>query len=273
MTEEVELSATTETPNDVVVHAEGKVSAAEKAYAQNKVGRVRKIAPGPVLFARVDLTAHNDPARERPNFAKAELDVNGNLVRARVAASSMLEAIDLLESRLRDRLERFAHHEESKHLRHRDPSDWHHGDLATSRPPYFPRPVDERQIVRQKTFAVGEMTPDEAAFDLELLDHDFYLFVNLETGEDNVITRAGGAGYELLEPSATCSLADTTAAITHSPIRPTAIAVEGAIEMLDIAGEQFVFFIDPNTHRGRVLYRRYDGHYGLIVAADDDSES
>ena len=33
--------------------------------------------------------------------------------------------------------------------------------------------------------------PDEAVFDLELLDHDFYLFKNLETGEDNVVARSG----------------------------------------------------------------------------------
>ena len=33
-------------------------------------------------------------------------------------------------------------------------------------------------------------------------------------------------------------------------------------------GEPFVFYLDPETGRGRVLYIRYDGHYGLITAAD-----
>ena len=42
---------------------------------------------------------------------------------------------------------------------------------------------------------MSEMTPEEAVLYLELLDHDFYLFRNRETGEDNVILRS--EGYEL----------------------------------------------------------------------------
>ena len=85
-----------------------------------------------MLFARVDLTAHSDPAREHPAFAKAELDVNGQVVRAHVAAATMFEAVDLLEARLRERLERFAHHEEAKHLRFRGEREheWKHGDAG-----------------------------------------------------------------------------------------------------------------------------------------------
>ena len=262
--------STTETPEDVVVHSEGLVNGAERAYAREKVGHVRRFAPGPVLYARADLTAHADPARERPFFAKAEMDVNGRLVRARVSAASMSEAIDLLADRLRERLERFAHHLESKHLRHRgDTSAWHHGDPVSSRPAYFPRPIDEREVVRQKTFAVHEMTPDEAAFDLELLDHDFYLFRNLETGEDNVITRLGDHGYELLEPSGKCTLTGAVASITRSSVHPSTGTLEAAGELLDVTEERFIFFLDPDSGRGRVLYRRYDGHYGLIVPADE----
>ncbi len=256
------------TPNasDVVVQARGEVGETERAYARDKVDRLRSLAPGPVLFARVDLTKHADPARERPAFAKAELDINGKLVRAHVAAATMFEAIDLLEGRLRERLERFAHHAEAQHLRFRGGGDheWRHGDETTSRPPYFPRPVEDRELVRHKTFAVGEMTPDEAVFDLELLDHDFYLFKNRETGEDNVVTRSEGAGYELFEPSATCSLAETAAQIRHSATRPSTLNTEDAIELLDLGNAPFVFFVDTDDQRGRVLYRRYDGHYGLI---------
>jgi len=41
--------------------------------------------------------------------------------------------------------------------------------------------------------------------------------------------------------------------------------VDEAIERLDAAKEPFVFFADPATGRGNVLYRRYDGHYGLVT--------
>ncbi|MFI5053396.1 MAG: HPF/RaiA family ribosome-associated protein [Acidimicrobiia bacterium] len=255
---------------EVVVQARGTVSAAERAYAHDKVEHLLPLAPGPVLFARVELVAHADPARERPAFAKTEIDMNGRLVRAHVAAATMFEAADLLEARLRERLEHVAHYQESKHLRARGGSEheWRHGDWAPPRPSYFPRPAGEREILRRKTFAVGQMTPDEAVLDLELLDHDFYLFKNLETGEDNVITRSE-EGYELLEPSMTCSLAATAAPIRHRDARPPTLSTEEAVDLLDQGAERFVFFIDRADARGRVLYRRYDGHYGLITPAGE----
>jgi hypothetical protein len=41
-----------------------------------------------------------------------------------------------------------------------------------------------------------------------------------------------------------------------------------AISRLNLTGEPFLFYVDPDIGRGRVLYLRYDGHYGLITAAD-----
>src|SRR5690606_19588023 len=42
---------------------------------------------------------------------------------------------------------------------------------------------------------------------------------------------------------------------------------------LDMTGEPYVFFEDPETGRGAVAYRRYDGHYGVIVPADEEPEA
>ena len=40
-----------------------------------------------------------------------------------------------------------------------------------------------------------------------------------------------------------------------------------AEERLDASGERFVFFVNPDTGRGNVVYLRYDGHYGVITPA------
>jgi hypothetical protein len=237
-------------PGDVVVHAEGPVEHGDLDYARRKVAAVRDIAGGPVLFTKVDVVVHRDPARPRPVFAKAELDLNGRFVRAHATATTVPEAVDRLEARLRERIERFAHRQESLHLRHRrdEAGEWRHGDETEPRPAYFPRPKDERDIVRRKTFALGASTPAEAELELEQLDHDFYLFTNAQSGEDNVLWRVGEGRYELFEsPTGSRTLDD-------------------AIELLDETDEPFVFFLDPATGRGAVVYRRYDGHYGLISA-------
>ena len=47
----------------------------------------------------------------------------------------------------------------------------------------------EPRIVRTKHFTLNPMLPEDAALQLELLDHDFYLFTNVATGSCNVVYR------------------------------------------------------------------------------------
>jgi len=52
------------------------------------------------------------------------------------------------------------------------PHEWRHESGPTHRPSYFPRPEDERQIIRRKSFTLPTSTVDEAALQLDLLDYD-----------------------------------------------------------------------------------------------------
>ena len=232
---------------EIQVTALGDVGDRLKRYAEQKVERTAKLAPRPILFAGVTLAQDANPANERPAVAKASLDVSGRLVRAHVAAPTMTEAVDLLEERLQRRLDILSEHVSARRREtgSAEPGEWRHGNLPTDRPPYFPRPADERQVVRHKTYAPVALTPKEAALDMELLDHDFHLFTNADTGREAVVYRHED-GVGLLEDAPRESL-------------------EEAIERLDVADGSFVLFVDPATRRGNVLYRRYDGHYGLIA--------
>ena len=234
-----------------MVRTHGAVTTKDVEYARGKIAALTGVVRFPVLFAKVDLVVHGDPARERPASAKAELDLNGRVVRAHATAAAVPEAVDLLQARLRDRIDRASNRQISVQRRHRDAGrehEWHHGDPPTRRPDWFPRPADEREIVRRKSFAIGTRTPGEAALDLEQLDHDFYLFTDAGTGAEALVHRVGDGRYELVEPSP--------------------LTVEQAIERLDAGGEAFTFFRDPDTGRGSVAYRRHDGHVGLITPAD-----
>lgn len=93
---------------DVQVHTRGRVSTAAKTYAAQKIRALNHLISVPVLSARVRLTQSADPAVERPAMAEANLDLNGRLLRARVVAPSMREAVDALNDRLRHQLERLA---------------------------------------------------------------------------------------------------------------------------------------------------------------------
>ena len=56
------------------------------------------------------------------------------------------------------------------------------------------------KIVKIKQFIVKPMTPEEAAMQLELVGHDFFVFVNSETQDTNVVYRRRDANYGLIEP-------------------------------------------------------------------------
>jgi ribosome-associated translation inhibitor RaiA len=91
---------------DIQVVTHGRVSTGAKRSAVQKIRALTHLISVPVLSARVRLTQSGDPAVERPATAQASLDLNGRPLRASVAAPTMREAIDRLNDRLRDQLER-----------------------------------------------------------------------------------------------------------------------------------------------------------------------
>nr|MBQ6241793.1 ribosome-associated translation inhibitor RaiA [Lachnospiraceae bacterium] len=66
--------------------------------------------------------------------------------------------------------------------------------------PENPADDDEIKIVRTKRFAVKPMDAEEACLQMELLGHNFYMFLNAESGEVNVVYRRNDGAYGLIEP-------------------------------------------------------------------------
>jgi putative sigma-54 modulation protein len=66
--------------------------------------------------------------------------------------------------------------------------------------PAFSEEQLERMIVKSKQFDLQPITPEEATVELELIGHDFFVFVNVETGKQNVVYRRRDGGYGLIEP-------------------------------------------------------------------------
>lgn len=223
---------------------------------ERTLARVVDLSPRPVLHARASLERLPDPALERPVLAKAQLDLGVRRVRAHTAATGPVEAIDQLEARLRRSLRDLADREASERR----------AGAPAPRPSFRERAPEERQLVRRKSFASGAMAPEEAAWEMGLLDHDFHVFPDAESGEDALVyihsdgtlglKRVGGGGG-WVEPF----LLDPEPAPELSP--------DEAAERLTTTGEGFLFFVLRETGRGAALYRRYDGDLGLVMLRGD----
>ena len=58
----------------------------------------------------------------------------------------------------------------------------------------------EIKIVRTKKFAMKPMDPEEACFQMEMSGHTFYVFLNSDTDEVNVVYKRKDGNYGLIEP-------------------------------------------------------------------------
>ncbi|MET9022367.1 sigma 54 modulation/S30EA ribosomal C-terminal domain-containing protein [Actinopolymorpha sp. NPDC004070] len=237
------------TPVELTVR--GEVPDEATAYAVRKVESVLEATRARALYAHVVIVVSQNPAQDQPVRLEVGLDVDGVPVRAVVSGHDALEAADLMKDRLRRRLVRLRDRERTRHRWTGEVAEheWRHGDQPRRPEPHFPRPVEDRTVVRRKTFALVPLTAEEAAYEMDVLDHDFYLYTDRETGRDAVIVR-GARG--------------AVAAVTE--VEPPPLSEAAARERLDAGGERFVFYLDPASGRGRVMYWRYDGHYGLISA-------
>jgi hypothetical protein len=199
--------------------------------------------------------------------------MNGRVVRAQAAGQTMRIAIDQMVSRLRVRLVRSARNWAALRgtIPVPEPGEWRHQSTPAYRRPHFPRPADQRAVIRRVSYAAGPESPEEAAAELERLDYDFHLFTERSTGQDSVLYRIR-SGYCLVMayPYLGRLEGPLPDSVTLSPLPALRLTVEQAAGRLDATGEAFTFFIDVGTGRGSVLYHRYDGHYGLVVSARAD---
>lgn len=242
------------------------------ADVRRRVGTVLEHLRQPVLSARVRVTRHDDPAATNPFTAQANVDLNGYLLRVQVAAPTPGEALAQLAEKLRHAAERAAARWKDRTDRKSAPAphEWRHIFEPSQRPSYYPRPADDRRVVRHKAFGLAVCTADEAAFDMAELDYDFHLFTELGSGQDSVLSRSGPDSYQLAQ------LVPRPGKVIQGAIeltvsdQPAAVLTEAeAVSRLNVSGEPFLFFRQPDGHhRGQVLYRRYDGHYGLIGPAE-----
>ncbi len=60
---------------------------------------------------------------------------------------------------------------------------------------------DDYQVVRKKQVLVKPITVDEAILEMNMINHSFFMFINAETDEINVVYKRDDGNYGLLEPT------------------------------------------------------------------------
>ena len=65
--------------------------------------------------------------------------------------------------------------------------------------PEVPEAEEETKIAKNKKFTLTPMTAEEAILQMELLQHNFFVFLDAESGNVNVVYKRNDEDYGLLE--------------------------------------------------------------------------
>ena len=120
------------------------------------------------------------------------IPVKGHIIRAEEQSTDMYGSIDLVEEIIERQLKKYKTKLIDKKQSHIDFSEFYVQEETEA--------DDEIKIEKVKKFAMKPMDPEEACVQMELLGHSFYVFLNAETEEVNVVYKRKGQTYGLIEP-------------------------------------------------------------------------
>ncbi|QBS45356.1 hypothetical protein DMB37_40035 [Nocardia sp. CS682] len=146
---------------------------------------------------------------------------------------------------------------------------------GTGEPRYWPDPArpplaavtEERPIVRRKACALAVGDPAAATRAMDAMDYDAHLFIDAQTGHDAVIFWAGPLGVRLARQHLAPPQSEPaqTVPLTVDPRPAPLLTDREAAARLCRYGLPFVFFTEPRSGRGRLLYRRHDGDLAIVL--------
>jgi putative sigma-54 modulation protein len=171
-----------------------------------KEDAVSKVTHATRFFDRVReiemvFSEEHNPRIAEPARVEVTARTRRHLIRALGSAGDHRGAIDIAVQRFERQLARYkARLIDRSRKRRRQAAQLTPADLAVIVPPGrsddgWPKP----KIVETKRFELAPMLPDDAAVQLELLGHSFFLFTNAETGQCNVIYRRRDGELGLIE--------------------------------------------------------------------------
>ena len=198
---------------DVVVKGRHcNVSDRFRSFVEDKITKLEKLDDR-VIRVEVQLSEERNK-RQQPQSHRVEITLRtkGPVVRAEAAADEKGAAFDLALERLMTQLRKAADRKKVHHGNHRPMS------LAEATAELPPEPVagaddteadvrtiagievtgDGPMVVREKLHIAAPMPLDQALHEMELVGHDFFLFVDSASGLPSVVYRRKGYDYGVI---------------------------------------------------------------------------
>ena len=195
----------------VVAGRHTEVSARYRTHVAGKLAKVEQLAP---RAQRVDVLVSHEPNPRQADFSeRLALTVpdRGPVIRAEASADDPYAALDLALAKLLERLrrsrDRRREHRKDTTIPGAEPAEEAADEDQGAGP--APRILadgtkeiplgDSPVVIREKVHEALPMTVDEALYQMELVGHDFFLFVDADSGRPSVAYRRHGWSYGVIQ--------------------------------------------------------------------------
>ena len=172
-----------------------EVDQAAEDYIRGKLNKLERHLPD-LSEVNVELAREKTKAAEERYVAQVTINSHGALLRGEERSANVLAAVDDVVDVLNRQIERF----KGKVYRSKRRTPPRDQIMAEFSEPVAEPVEEDREIVKVKRFPVKPMSPEEAADEMELLSHDFFIFFNAENENFSVLYRRGDGNYGLIEP-------------------------------------------------------------------------
>lgn len=172
----------------VIVGRNIEVTPGLREAVEDKIGKLEKYF-NPDTEVHVTLSVEKDRQK-----IEVTIPVKGSIIRSEQVSNDMYVSIDLVEEIIERQLKKY----KTKIV------DKEQSASAFSKLFIENDYMDDEEIkiVRTKKFDIKPMYPEDACIQMELLGHSFFVFINAETDQVNVVYKRKGDTYGLIEPEA-----------------------------------------------------------------------
>jgi len=150
------------------------------------------------LHPETDVKVTVSAKKARQKVEVTIFPINGPIIRAEDIEENLYAAIDIVYDKLNIQLRKYKkrlqdRHKSNESIRFDAIEDIEDNDYSLG------EDNGDITINRTKKFGVKPMSPEEAVLQMDLLEHDFYMFKNSESNDISIVYKRKNGGYGLIE--------------------------------------------------------------------------
>ena len=157
-----------------------------KQYIDSKLAKINRYLHDSAITGEVTLRQVPQNNKKLSNIVQLTIVIGDNFLRAEERAMQMEQAFNAAFEKIERQVKRF------KDKQHVDPG-------KSGREEIIENIKKDTRLARSKKVKIKPMFFSDAVEQMEFLSHDFYMFLNIDTNQVNVVYRREDGGYGLLE--------------------------------------------------------------------------